>query len=49
MKEVIALRGPKNRGKSQIVKKVPDLLLAKYPSAKIENLIPGSFLVMKFS
>ena len=42
MKEVIALRGPKNRGKSQTVKKIPDLLLAKYPGAEIENLIPQS-------
>jgi hypothetical protein len=42
MKEVIALRGTKNKGKSQIVKKVPDLLLAKYRGAKVENLIPQS-------
>jgi hypothetical protein len=42
MKEVIALRGTTNKGKGQTVKKVPGLLLAKYPGAKVENLIPQS-------
>ncbi len=37
MKKVIALRGAANVGKSNAIKKVYELLLAKYPSAKVED------------
>jgi len=37
MKQVIALSGPASTGKSHTIRRVYDLLLAKYPRAIVEN------------
>ncbi|MCL2067229.1 MAG: hypothetical protein FWG99_07160 [Treponema sp.] len=43
MKEIIVIQGAGDRGKTQTVKKVYDLLKAKYPKAKITDYFPGKY------
>src|SRR5438270_370149 len=38
MKKVIALRGISSKGKSQTIRQAYDLLVAKYPQARVEHL-----------